>query len=163
VLQVAYGSTSGLRYGTPWIFPIEQVTGCTNGAEGAYDRFPRSGGFAGAGGDLDGDGYDDVVVAVSGHHLGTASGVHHCDGTPSVAELHYGGASGLDPNPVQTLSNPADSTRDFPMVTRYVGALVPAAGGDELLIGTPAGYGQPEQLDILGGGRGQVATIRSLF
>ncbi len=160
-IVIAYGSST-LRVAAPWTLPVDQVPGCSNGTGPGYDNFPRQGWLIG-GGDLDGDGFDDVLLEIDGVHDGSGTGVHHCDGSPSVAEVHVGTSAGLDTGVTQVLTNPAGMTFGMPILVEFVGALVPGPGGDDLVVGTPSGYSTvPERLDVLGGTRGEISVIRPL-
>jgi hypothetical protein len=143
-VRVALGHRSTMSSAVSATLPIEELPGCTNGMTYYYAKFPVSA-FMVAGGDLDADGNDDVVLGSDASHDG-GEGRALCESTGGRVRVYYGGAAtetGLPSEPSEILSA-SDRRAPFPAALRFVGDVSDAGGGDELLVETGSYRTSPE-------------------
>lgn len=130
--------------------PVETLPGCTNGIIGGAD-FPMMGKLTG-GGDLDGDGFDDVAFVSTTSHPG---GSQRCDNGGSVIHLVPGSAA-----PTFRIAGTQPTTPagygDFTERVRFAGDMSTGAKGSLVVVG-------PMVTAVYGGGAGgALALARTL-
>ena len=141
--------------------PEETETGCTNGWHYS-DRFPVHGTLA-AGGDLDGDGFDDFVLVSPDTYPG--GGIACVPGGARIRVLN-GSAAPTDFAVSQILAGPGDASVNFASIVRIAGP--DGLGGDHLLV---ASHGRPDaskytmiprSVSIYTGARGSLAVSKQI-
>ena len=125
--NIVFGGASASPRSVVWTMPEETETGCTNGWH-YTDRFPVHGTLA-AGGDLDGDGYDDFVLVSPETYPG--GGIACVPGGARIRVLN-GSAAPTGFAVSQILAGPGDALVNFASIVRIGGPDGP--GGDHLLV-----------------------------
>gem|GEM_PF-1540494 len=154
MVTVAYGSVSGL--GDYEIF--HQNTSGIAGEAASGDRFGESV----ATGDLDGDGFDDVVIGVPGEYR-CWTGINVC-GDVGAINILYGSATGITSAGNEYITQRTTGISGIPNVGEEFGASVATGdldgdGFDDVVVGVPGEYRCWSHIGICGSDIGAIQLL----
>ena len=137
-INILYGSANGIT-----AEGNEYITQRTNGISGAPNVGEEFGASV-ATGDLDGDGYDDIVVGVPGEYR-CWSHIRVCGGNIGAIQLLYGSENGIRTDNDQYFGQRSNGVTAHPSVGDRFGASVSTGdidgdGYDDVVLGIPGDY-----------------------
>ena len=160
-LTAFYGGTATPLRTSSWTLPQYTAPACQN--DWNYTTTFEITGYLVGGGDLDGDGFDDVALATPSLY---DVGGGYCAAYPGQVRLLYGSATGLLSPPAQTVAGPDGDDRLFGRSAAIVGN-VTGDGADDLLVGASDWHDPTRtqntvaKVRLLSGPRGGMTTVQT--
>ena len=163
-VQIFYGGATLPLASNTWAMPIEIAPNCYNETFGISNDFPVDGTLVG-GGDLDGDGHDDMMLVSGSSYPGPAS--TPCGSNGPIIRVLYGGATGGALSVAQSLTPPNGAFDPYygssvKVIGDYDGVGRDEAIVAELEVQATVGQGVPASVRMYSGTRGALAVVHQV-